>query len=217
MGYLGYKPADKPLTSADITDSIITSAKITDGTIALADLSATGTKDATTYLRGDNTFSTISGGITMTDIWRLTTSFTDDASPISTNLERVDSTGYGGIGTGMTQSSGIFTFPSTGYYLIRFTVHASSSTLNAPYHVSQIQITTNNSTYSEPVESLQQLVNQSGVGTYYSTSNSEFIFDVTSTANCKVKFRINAFGAVTTLGDTDYSYTYMTFIRLGDT
>ena len=38
MGYLGYKPADKPLTSADITDSIITSAKITDGTIANADI-----------------------------------------------------------------------------------------------------------------------------------------------------------------------------------
>jgi len=64
MGYLGYKPADKPLTSADITDSIITSAKITDGTIALADLSATGTKDATTFLRGDNTFATAGGNNT---------------------------------------------------------------------------------------------------------------------------------------------------------
>ena len=66
MGYLGYKPADKPLTSADITDSIITSAKITDATIvngdianatiALAKLSATGTPSAATFLRGDNTW-----------------------------------------------------------------------------------------------------------------------------------------------------------------
>ena len=40
MGYLGYKPADKPLTSADITDGIITSAKILDGTIVNADISA---------------------------------------------------------------------------------------------------------------------------------------------------------------------------------
>jgi hypothetical protein len=38
MGYLGYKPADKPLTAADITDSIITSAKIVDGTIVNADI-----------------------------------------------------------------------------------------------------------------------------------------------------------------------------------
>ena len=58
MGYVGYEPARKPLTSADITDSVVTSAKIVDGTIALADLSATGTKDSTTFLRGDNTFAT---------------------------------------------------------------------------------------------------------------------------------------------------------------
>jgi hypothetical protein len=66
MGYLGYKPADKPLTAADITDSIITSAKITDATIvngdianstiALAKLSATGTASASTFLRGDNSW-----------------------------------------------------------------------------------------------------------------------------------------------------------------
>ena len=41
MGYLGYKPADKPLTAADITDSIITSAKIVDGTIVNSDISTT--------------------------------------------------------------------------------------------------------------------------------------------------------------------------------
>jgi hypothetical protein len=40
MGYLGYKPADKPLTAADITDGIITSAKIVDGTIVNADINA---------------------------------------------------------------------------------------------------------------------------------------------------------------------------------
>jgi hypothetical protein len=71
MSYIGYKPADKPLTSADITDSIITSAKITDGTIANADinssaaialskLSTTGTASASNYLRGDGAWSTVS-------------------------------------------------------------------------------------------------------------------------------------------------------------
>jgi hypothetical protein len=33
---------------------------------------------------------------------------------ISANLERIDTAGQGYIGTGMTESSGIFTFPSTG-------------------------------------------------------------------------------------------------------
>jgi hypothetical protein len=40
MGYLGYKPADKPLTAADITDSIITSAKIVDATITNSDVAS---------------------------------------------------------------------------------------------------------------------------------------------------------------------------------
>ena len=41
MAYIGTKPADKPLTAADITDSIITSAKIVDGTIVNSDISTT--------------------------------------------------------------------------------------------------------------------------------------------------------------------------------
>ena len=60
MAYLGNAPTEVPLSSADLQDSIITSAKIADGTIALADLSATGTKDTTTFLRGDNSFATVS-------------------------------------------------------------------------------------------------------------------------------------------------------------
>ena len=51
MAFIGAKPTNVPLTSADIQD----------GTIALADLSATGTKDATTFLRGDNTFASAGG------------------------------------------------------------------------------------------------------------------------------------------------------------
>jgi hypothetical protein len=51
MGYLGYKPADKPLTAADITDSIITSAKIVDSTIANADI-ANSTINLTTKVTG---------------------------------------------------------------------------------------------------------------------------------------------------------------------
>ena len=55
MGYLGYKPADKPLTSADITDSIITSAKITDGTI-------TNTDVASSIITGQTAETSIAGG-----------------------------------------------------------------------------------------------------------------------------------------------------------
>ena len=63
MAYIGKVPTAVPLGTSDLADSIVTSAKITDGTIVLADLSATGTKDATTFLRGDNTFAEAGGGV----------------------------------------------------------------------------------------------------------------------------------------------------------
>jgi len=55
MGYLGYKPADKPLTAADITDGIITSAKILDGTI-------TNTDVASSIITGQTAETSIAGG-----------------------------------------------------------------------------------------------------------------------------------------------------------
>ena len=41
------------------------------------------------------------------------------STDITANLERSDDATTGTIGTGMTESSGIFTFPSTGIYRIQ--------------------------------------------------------------------------------------------------
>ena len=58
--------------------------------------------------------------ITEVDQWRVTASFTtDDADPIGANWERTD-TNFTKIGTGMTESSGVFTFPSTGIWRVDF-------------------------------------------------------------------------------------------------
>src|SRR5210317_2254984 len=42
------------------SDNTVTTAKLSDSSVSLAKLTATGTKDATTFLRGDNTFQTVS-------------------------------------------------------------------------------------------------------------------------------------------------------------
>ncbi len=57
----------------------------------------------------------------MVDMWRLHTNITiasGGTADITANLERVDTDGFGQLGTGMSESSGIFTFPSTGLYKI---------------------------------------------------------------------------------------------------
>ena len=47
------------ITASGIADGTIDTADIADGSVDLVKLSATGTKNNTTFLRGDNTFSTL--------------------------------------------------------------------------------------------------------------------------------------------------------------
>ena len=51
----------------------------------------------------------LGGGITQADMYRLTTNVTSDTGTV-TNWERVDDASYGKIGTGITESSGLFSF-----------------------------------------------------------------------------------------------------------
>lgn len=48
------------LNVGTVSDGTITTAKLADSSVSLAKLTATGTKDATTFLRGDNTFQAVS-------------------------------------------------------------------------------------------------------------------------------------------------------------
>lgn len=50
------------IAAVDIATGGVATAEILDATITLTDLSATGTKDATTFLRGDNTWAVPAGG-----------------------------------------------------------------------------------------------------------------------------------------------------------
>ena len=73
---------------------------------------------------GNLSFDAVSAGITMADQWRITTTFQVSSTAfITSNWERVDTNGYGKIGTGMSESSGVFSFPSTGIYLVRIVIN----------------------------------------------------------------------------------------------
>jgi hypothetical protein len=201
------------------SDNTVTTAKLSDSSVSLAKLTATGTKDATTFLRGDNTFNTLpASGITMADNWRLTVDFTGNAHPISSNLERNDTApALSYLGSQMTESSGVFTFPSTGIYYVTFN---ASFKLNGDSRVFSaiIEATTDNSTYATATEASSFIQQTSGTMTYAHIS-TDALFDITDTANQKVQFRIN--GDVNTnletMANTTRDLTAMRFIRLGDT
>ena len=76
-----------------------------------------------------------------------------------------------------------------------------------------INTTTNNSSYTE-----QDCVAVSTSTTPKRNSkSSSFIFDVTDTSNCKVRFYYHVQGNILLEGDTDRNRTFVTFTRIGNT
>ena len=153
-------------------------------------------------------------GITMADQWRITADHSGVAV-ITANWERVDTDGFGTIGSAMTESSGIFTFPSTGIYHINFIASAYISGGATGFMRVGIEPTVNNSSYGEATNGYMSMYTDGA----YSSTSTLFIFDVTDTSTHKVRFALNQNHSSTPklIGNTGDSYTYVNFIRLGDT
>ena len=114
----------------------------------------------------------------------------------------------------MSVSSGVWTFPSTGIYLVQFNANFYSSG-SSRYIIQYINVTTNNSSFTEVVEAYSSIKNVSS--STYQTGHAQSLIDVTDTANVKVKFALLAHDNCTLQGDTDANRTYVTFTRLGGT
>ena len=209
------QPSDDTVTAAKLNNDIIS------GQTALTaepdDTDEFLVSDAGTIKRID--YSLIKGGgITQAQQWRITSSFSfSSVQDIDTNWEISDSTGYGSIGSNLTQSSGIFTFPSTGYYLIMATYQFRRATGDRGIG-GNIMVTTNNSSYTN-VSSVE--VNNSDIGGDDNTTfagSHQTIIDVTDTSNVKFKLTIQTSGSTQTCdGNTDRNYTGFICVRLGDT
>ena len=157
-------------------------------------------------------------GITAASQWRLTTSFTGDADPIASNWEKNDTAGYSSLGSDMTESSGVFTFPSTGYWKID--CNANFYLANADSRSNQVflKTTINNSAYTQQGDAETNISEADTTYSTWASVFSTFIFDVTSTSNCKCSMQVTVDNdSTTTKGSSTVNNTYITFTRLGDT
>jgi len=156
------------------------------------------------------------GGLTVADQWYLSSSLDTSSSNVTANLSQNTGNGRGSLGSAMTQSSGVFTFPSTGFYLVIFNACIESSSDDSRYIAATINVTTDNSSYTAVQRNSGNLTNQSDAR---DTNAPVFaIIDVTDTANVKVKFSFSAETAVSLAGasGTERKTTF-SFLRLGDT
>ena len=126
------------------------------------------------------------GGITVADQWRVTANITANADPISSNLEQIDTAGQGTLGSAMSVSSGVFTFPSTGIYLVEVT--GAGVTVASGDNISlEIEVTTNNASYT----SVAYSAGGDG-GSRNQALKTSTLIDVTDTSNVKVRFKADS-------------------------
>tara|TARA_B100000900_G_scaffold229978_1_gene195303 strand:+ start:2103 stop:2705 length:603 start_codon:yes stop_codon:yes gene_type:complete len=177
-------------------------------------INATGIVTATSFAGSGAALTGVSAGITVAQQWRLTAQHDIPSSSafITSNWESVDTDGYGAIGS-MAESSGVFTFPLTGIYLIRFN-GAHTSTGSIVWSQTEIHTTTDNSNYNVASYGYASFSSNG----QWSHSTNEFIFDVTNTSTHKVKFGNRGSNTNSRLyGASDVNQSYATFIRLADT
>ena len=159
-------------------------------------------------------------GVTEADLWRVTSNLSLSATThttLTSNWERPDegNDGFNYLGTGMSvDGSGVWTFPSTGYWYVTFNVvwYANGTSSGA------------NWIYIKPTENAggeyatQSLQGNSSANGEVMGSNTAALVDVTSVSNVKVVFNAYAGAANQQLyGSTTQSRTYATFTRLADT
>ena len=161
------------------------------------------------------------GGLAMADQWRYTATITQTNThnhfATTSNWERPDSKlgiASNPLGTGMTQSSGIFTFPSTGYYWILF--NTSCKVPNDSCEVfTYVRATENNNNYDTVARSLDTIQNQCTPN--FTTSSVQYLARVPDVSNYKVGFRADNSGlSVTWLGASDENRIVATFLKVGD-
>ena len=159
-------------------------------------------------------------GIIMADQWMLTSNFSPGGavSIVTSGWGRVSRAGYGSLGSAMTESSGVFTYPQTGIYFVEYTAQLISTSAQR-YLGQRIQTTHNNSSYSHATDVLTHIGITNSYGAY-AQATSSVIQDVQDVTQDKVRFCVSAItpGDTTLQGDgSGRAATHVTFIRLGDT
>ena len=180
---------------------------------------ADGTSGQAMVTNGSGALAFASLGVTMADQWMLTSSFSPGGavSIVTSGWGRVSRAGYGSIGSAMTQSSGVFTYPQTGIYFVEYTAQLISTSAQR-YLGGRIQTTHNNSSYAHAADVNTHCGLNNSYGTYSQVTCS-VIQDVQDVTQDKVRFCAVAFtpSDTTLQGDSSRAATHVTFIRLGDT
>ena len=152
-------------------------------------------------------------GITEMDQWRTTAANTvASGNTVTANWARWNNNATY-IGSGMTESSGVFTFPSTGVWII-FAVASVYASAQAQFAGFKIAVSTDGG--SNYIDRTETIGNSAGTN-YFVNVGTHLTIDVTDTSNFKVKMNSLSSVSIQFDGSASQFRTGFTFIKLGDT
>ena len=163
--------------------------------------------------------SDITGGLAEADMWVLTADSTSAADPLQ-NWARASTGLIDKMGTGMTEASGIWTFPSTGYYYVQFNGVANAANGGSGARLG-LEIRTSNDGFSsdDNLAVYGRLFKDTNGQNVTASLTQSIIVDITNTSNDKIKFKQTVSGNGTFYGNVSSTEhgTNVVFLKLGDT
>ena len=157
--------------------------------------------------------SDITSGLSSAQQFRLTANVTSTGD-ITSNWAVPNTENQGNLGSLVSESSGIFSFSSTGFYYIRFDVDHTVTVAANTFGIIEILLTDDNSTYTSAA--FAYFGGQSDYDQGFGGIST--IIDVTNTTNDKVKFKFtDQTGNPRLNGSTTQNKTVVTFMKLGET
>ena len=157
-------------------------------------------------------------GITQTDQWYVNADFTGTVDPITIVSRFTGGGSY--IGSGMSVSSGIFTFPTTGFWLVSYQARCSrvDAGRQSRYQYLAIKSTTDNFSSSDILALGEAgFYDNYNAGYRYHGAYCSGIFDCTNTSTHKVRFSTSVEDNSNNGIRWHTPYMRMTFIKLADT
>jgi len=205
-----------PPIAIDLDGGTDIGAAIVDADLLLIDDGAGGTmrKTAASRLK-----TYIGGGISNADYWNKGASQSINAQTgtvITGSWAQQTGRGGGGneIGSGLTESSGVFTFTSTGIWYVsgwcRCVMNGNTRYINL-----SLEATTDGSAYNVLGFGSGQMSDQDNDGV--TQVDASALIDCSDTTSIKFRFLITSDAAISVGGDSNYTQTGLVAIRLGDT
>ena len=155
-------------------------------------------------------------GITAAEQWRKLAAETASGDTDILDWERVDTTGQGSIGTGISESGGAFTFPSTGIWLAQCwcVCYYDGGAQNSAQL--EVQVSTDSGS-----NWTRQAMCYDSIPDATSNTNSHLyvdtMLDITNASTFRLKITVGGASNFVWRGNSGHNQNGITFIRLGDT